>query len=99
MAEDNLPVTASANDQAITDKLQSQSPLHGAMGRVYQRLGGEEALMDWAEENYGEFLKIMIKLAPPPQEKPGGGNTGSVTINLPEGLGPSALDGMVVAEQ
>lgn len=95
MADDsNLP--ANPNDQAIIAKLQDQSPLHGAMGRVYERLGGEEALLDWAEEHYGEFLKILIKLAPPPQDKPGTSH-GGVTINLPGVLSPGPLD--VVSEQ
>lgn len=93
---DNLPATTNDNDQQIIDTLQKQSPLHGAMGRIYERLGGEDALLDWAEQNYGEFLKILIKLAPPPQhnDKPG---QAVVNINLPEGLGPSPLD--VVSEQ
>lgn len=96
MTDKNLPATT--NDQAVIDTLQKQSPLHGAMGRVYERLGGEEKMLDWAEEHYGEFLKILVKLAPPPQPDSGGGK-GDVIINLPNSLAPGPLDGKVVSEQ
>jgi hypothetical protein len=37
------------------------------MVRVYDRLGGEERLLKWADENYGDYVKILSRIAPRPQ--------------------------------
>jgi hypothetical protein len=43
-------------------------PLHEDFAMAYSNIGGVVALTDWAEEAPGEFLKLMVKLAPAPKE-------------------------------
>lgn len=31
---------------------------------VFERLGGEARMMEWADQNYGEFMKLYAKLLP-----------------------------------
>lgn len=39
-----------------------------AWNEVFQKLGGIEHLLTWAEEHQSEFYKIFAKLAPPIKE-------------------------------
>lgn len=58
----------------IVQKFREQHPLHAAFASVYERLGGEEFLLDWAEENPDKFFAMMAKMAPaaPPKGQHGG---------------------------
>lgn len=74
---------------ALRDRLQSQHPLHGMMADVFEELGGEEFLLSWAEENQTEFIRMMLKLAPPAIPK---GQQGGIHLHVHSDLQPTALD-------
>ena len=84
----DLPDDAN-QEVALKNRLATQHPLHGMMGEVFEELGGQEFLLTWAEENQTEFIRMMIKLAPPAIPK---GQTGGVTLHVHTALGPTALD-------
>lgn len=35
---------------------------------VYEKLGGEARMAEWADQNYTDFMKIYAKLLPPPTQ-------------------------------
>jgi len=72
-------------------------PIHQIMGDVFEELGGKKFVKKWAKENPTEYMKMVMKLAPPPRPTGNTNSGGTVHIHLPEGIQPSPLD--VVAEQ
>lgn len=65
-----------------------QHPMHAVFGTAFEEIGGIERLCEWAEENYGDFVRIFSKMAP----AGGGHGSGKVQIQINNQLGPSALD-------
>ena len=59
------------------------------MADVFEELGGEEFLLSWAEENQTEFIRMMLKLAPPAIPK---GASGGIHLHIHSDLQPTALD-------
>lgn len=78
-----------SQELALKGRLQSQHPLHGMMAEVFEELGGQEFLLSWAEENQTEFVRMMLKLAPPAIPK---GQTGAIHLHVHSDLQPTALD-------
>jgi hypothetical protein len=74
---------------------EAQSPLDGIMANVFNEIGGEKRLIEWADENYGTFIKMMVKLRP--NVAPSSGHTGDIKISFNSNLVPTELD--VVSEQ
>jgi len=78
-------------------------PLFRMMGEALEELGGVDFIATWAEENPGDFMRLMVSTIP--NQTQGGPRTqGAATnfnINLHPGLAPGPLDGMgpVVDEQ
>ena len=81
--------------ETLNEVLDQQHVLHGAFGRVYDRLGGEEFLYGWAEDNPGRFLSMLVKMTPAVQ--PTAGIQGDVHLHVHAALAPTELD--VVSEQ
>ena len=77
--------------QALEEKMGGQHPFHAILADVFERIGGIEAMVDWAEDNPHQFYQMMAKAAPPPQHGKGGSGT-NVNVILPQGLGPGPLD-------
>ena len=53
--------------------------------------GLTRALLEWAEENPGQFFNLMMKASPPPQSNAKGGGL-SLTLALHPALAPGPLD-------
>lgn len=53
--------------EQITNKLATQHPLHGLMGRVLDRVGGEEYVVAWAERNPTQFMRLLMQCVPTEQ--------------------------------
>ena len=67
-------------------------PFHTMLSEVLMDLGGKDFIADWAEDNPGEFINIMVKLAPMHQTSQGGSTGPVINLNLPAGLEPGPLD-------
>jgi len=76
---------------ALKNKMASQHPFHESLANVYEQMGGDDALLEWAEENPGKFFDLMMKASPPPQANPKGGGL-SLTLALHPALAPGPLD-------
>ncbi len=79
----------------VTEVLSSQHALHGMFGRVFERLGGEDFLYEWAEDNPGRFLSMMTRMTP--GLAPTQGLGGDVQLHVHATLAPTQLD--VVSDQ
>ena len=79
----------------VAGELSQQHAIHGMFGRVFDRLGGEEFLFDWAQENPGRFITLMTQMAP--RVAPTSAIQGDVTIQVNAALKPTELD--VVSDQ
>jgi hypothetical protein len=77
--------------QALRQKMAGQHPFHEELACVYEQMGGQDALLEWAEENPGKFFDLMMKASPPPQSNPKGGGL-SLTLALHPALAPGPLD-------
>lgn len=42
-------------------------PIHGIFGAVFEEVGGQAKMVDWAQKNYTEFVKIFARMAPAAQ--------------------------------
>lgn len=75
---------------SIREQLETQHPIHGMLGRVYERLGGEDFVAQWAEENPGPFIRLFVGTTPAMQPL----NTvqGDVHLHVHPALAPTQLD-------
>ena len=88
-------VLAQYDPASLPAQMARNHPIHGIFGAAFEKLGGVNKLVDWAgsdPENYGDFLKLFVKMAPSP--------SGDVTIRKMEisvnpQLKRTALDGEV----
>jgi hypothetical protein len=76
---------------ALRQKMAGQHPFHESLANVYEQMGGDDALLEWAEENPGQFFNLMMKASPPPQSNAKGGGL-SLTLALHPALAPGPLD-------
>lgn len=67
-----------------------QHPIHGLFGAAFEEMGGHERLKKWAEDHYGDFIRIFAKMVPPPQ--PGKGEAQG-PVELHPALKRTVLDG------
>lgn len=79
----------------VRSALEGQHAIHGVFGRVFDRLGGEEFLYDWAEENPGRFITLIVGMTP--NLTPMNSVQGDVHLHVHASLQPTELD--VVSEQ
>ncbi len=82
----------------IREAFSNQHPLHRMLGEALERLGGIDFVVDWAEENPTDFMRIMLLLAPPPGAVTGGGGGGGVHLHLHQDLKPGPLDGHIIEQ-
>lgn len=73
----------------LQSTLHAQHPIHGLFGDVFDSVGGVDRLADWAEDNYGDFIRIFAKMAPAPQPD---NQPQQIQIQINNQLGPSPLD-------
>jgi hypothetical protein len=74
----------------VCQQLEAQHPLHGVLGRVWDRKGGEDFVADWADENPGAFIKMVMACTPSMQ--PMTTVQGDVVLHVHPSLAPTALD-------
>jgi len=74
----------------LAEQLQGVHPIHGAFIRTFEEVGGEERLREWADANYGDFVKIFVRIAPRP---PADTQEGTIKISIHPSLKRSPLDG------
>jgi hypothetical protein len=74
----------------VSQHLEGQHPFFAALGRTYDRLGGDELLYEWGLENPGGFIKLMMATAPSVQ--PVTSIAGDVVLHVHPSLAPTALD-------
>ena len=88
-----------SSTKAVVEQLQGQHAIHGIFGRVFERWGGEDRLLDWADENPGRFITLMVGMTP--SMTPMNSVSGDVHLHVHQSLVPSALDGekAVVSDQ
>jgi len=95
MARDpNAPTTMiQERSLALRERMAAQHPFHEQLADAYEAIGGVEALQEWAEDNPGEFFRMMMKASPPPMQTAKGG-AGGMTLNLSlhPALAPGPLD-------
>jgi len=84
------PLTKAESDQRLVDSLAGQHPVHGMLGRVYQRIGGEDFVADWAEMYPGQYMKLLVGTTPGMQ--PMSPFQGDVHLHVHPALAPSPLD-------
>jgi hypothetical protein len=88
----NLPTNRLQERQvALREKMAAQSPFHESLANTFERLGGEDHLLTWAEENPTQFYSLMMKASPAPIQTPKGGGL-SLTLALHPSLAPGPLD-------
>lgn len=88
----NVPTSLLQEKQiALRDRMANQHPFHERLALVYEQMGGDQALLDWAVENPSRFYEMMMKASPPPQGAKGGGGL-NLTLALHPALAPGPLD-------
>ena len=80
----------------LVEAFENGTPMQQMLGRVLEEVGGMDFMVDFAEENPGEFMRMLMAANPPPVQshKAGGGG---IHIHVPPTLAPGPLD--VVSEQ
>lgn len=69
LVKDSGKVLERYEGNTLPSLMASQHPIHGLFGAAFEEIGGHERLKEWAKENYGDFIKIFSKMAPPPSPK------------------------------
>ena len=75
--------------KSLAQVMHAAHPINGVFGQVFEELGGAETLRNWAQENYGQFIKIFSKMAPASRPD---NHTSQINIQVNAQLGPSPLD-------
>ena len=73
------------------------SPMQQLLGRVLNELGGVDAVVDWAEENMNDFMRLLMAASPPPAGPQIPGIQNNTHLHVHPALVPGPLD--VVSEQ
>ena len=81
----------------IKDIMSAQHAVHGMMADVFEELGGQVFLKEYAEENPRWFLTMFLKSTP--NILPQAGIQGDVNITINENLIPTKLDSATLDEQ
>ena len=87
-----------SNVALVRDVLDSQHPMHGLLGRVLERAGGEDYILEWAEDHPGQFIKLLVANCVPAVQ-PQSGVQGDINITINEVLQPTSLDSVTIDEQ
>lgn len=85
---DYLP--ADPKIELIKEVMRGQHAIHGVFADVFDRLGGEDFLYEWALDNPGRFLQLFVKMTP--NLMPQQGVQGDVHLHVHPVLGRTELD-------
>jgi hypothetical protein len=87
---------------AVREAFEQGTPMQRLMGQVLEELGGIDFLVDWAEENPGEYVRILMAANPAPQQiatpAGGAGNGSGIHLHVHPALAPTSLDGGRIIE-
>ena len=64
-------------DKAVGLAVPSLSSLPAVFASVFEEMGGQARLREWAEENYGDYLKLMVRMIPAQASAPPPGAAGN----------------------
>ena len=70
--------------------LEGQHAIHGMMARVFDRLGGEDFVYEWAQDNPGRFIGMFVKATP--TLAPLQGMQGDIQLTVNNHLVSTSLD-------
>ena len=74
----------------LTSTLLNQHPMHGLFASVFEKMGGEQFLLEWAQDNPGRFITLLTKMTPNLQ--PTVGTQSEIRLVIDNKLGRTALD-------
>lgn len=74
----------------VSAAFHSQHPLHGLFFNVFEEIGGQEFLVDWAQKNPSKFITLFCKMSP--TLMPTSGMVGDINIQINNSLERTALD-------
>lgn len=85
-------VAAIGNDRVdrVRQALEGQHAIHGIVGAVFERCGGEDFMYEWAVDHPGQFIKLLCSMTP--GMAPTQGLQGDVVLHIHQSLGTSELD-------
>ena len=76
--------------KAIKAALGAQHAIHGMFADVLSDLGGKDFVLEYARDNPGRFLMMLVKMTP--NLMPTTGFQGEVNLHVHNDLAPSELD-------
>jgi hypothetical protein len=54
----------SERDIALVEQLRTQHPAHAIVGDIWEMVGGTQWAANWARENPGGYMKILMSATP-----------------------------------
>ena len=88
-------VLAQYEPASLVGQMSRHHPIHGIFAHVFEATGGAEQLVEWAKENYTDFVRIFSRMAPPAS---GDVTVRQMNIQVNPQLKRTPLDGEVVGE-
>jgi hypothetical protein len=88
-AQELMPVSNRAKAKSLIATMQETHPIYGVFARVFEELGGQDRLLDWADDNFTDFIRIFSKMVP---SGPANSGVSQINIQINNELGPSPLD-------
>lgn len=81
---------AKTNEERLIPVLSAQHPIDGMIAEVFMEMGGKDYLKEWAIENPGKFLMLMMRQKP--QSMPIVSQPGEIVIKIESSLSRTSLD-------
>ena len=75
----------------VKEVLHGQHAIMGIFGNVFERLGGEQFVYEWALDNPTKYITLLTQMVP--KLAPSQAMTGELVIRIHPELGHSPLDG------
>jgi len=93
----NLPAATDPQTKKVQEVMHAQHALHGVLADVWAELGGPAFVKEWAREQPGQFISMMVRLTP--SMIPQHGIQGDVNIVVNNIFKPTELDRVTLDEQ
>ena len=95
-----IPVSDLGNlPPALADAFANGSPMQQMLGLVLNELGGTDAIVDWAEENMSDFMRLIMAVNPAPVQSSGSAGGTHLHIHPALAAGPLDIQGEVVSAE
>ena len=76
--------------KALKAALGAQHAMHGMFADVLEELGGKEFILNYARQNPGRYLMMLVKMTP--NLMPTSGMQGDINLTVNSNLLPTELD-------